>query len=231
MGAWKKTIESVIEDSDVNLGYRADMPIPLAALMNASGEPLSASTSPEIEAIATSMYGIKWDHGDTAATTMEFTITVPGEWAQDEDDLIIVLPIRKVDSADENADLCFQAQIFAFKAGLLSDPSVASGGTPPTLTAGESSLVTLTTPAKSLLHGVNASSANSNLLGFGLLELDIGARLAAEGKTIKAGATLRIVIGPDDTVGATDMDVECMPPVVRFRRHANLYRKADRFQS
>lgn len=204
-------------------GFPEDVMITLGQLRDSTGyTALSNSTTPEIAAMNTNFDVIKWDHGDTSAHTVEFEFQMSRAFAELQDFLQVRVPIRKVDTVDENADLCLQAQIFAFEPGTLSDPSVQlSTGTVPVAVAGETTAITLTTVAKSLLPACNASSSNSTLVGWVTVVLDIGERLRAEGKRIKAGAIVKIVIGPDDTVGATDMDVEAGPPVLTVRRHAN----------
>lgn len=205
-------------------GYPEDRAIPLSVLRDATGyTALSNATTPEIAAMNTNFEVVKWDHGDTAANTVEFEFQMGREFAELQDHIQIRVPVRKVDSGgDENADLCLQAQIFAFEPGSLSDPAVQlSTGTVPGVVAGETTAITLTTVAKCLLPACNTSAANSNLTGWVTGILDIGERLRAEGKRIKAGAVVKIVIGPDDTVGSSDMDVEMGPPVLTVQRHAN----------
>ncbi|MCC6996650.1 MAG: hypothetical protein IT370_18710 [Deltaproteobacteria bacterium] len=166
---------------------------------------------------------LKWDHNDATTDFLLLSGLMPRQFAELLDDLAIVCVARKVDAtADENADLCLQAQVRWFQPGTLDRPDVQSASdTAPTLTAGDSALGALTTPAKALLAGT--LGANSNLTGFGTYVIDIGERLRAEEARIEAGSVLQIEFGPDDTPGTTDMDIEIAPPILCLRRHVGLY--------
>ena len=221
MGTSAQDIERVADGKQRGFGFPEDLMIPLGALRDSTGyTPLSNATTPEITAMNTNFDVVKWDHGDTAAHTFEFEFQMTRAFAELQDFLKVRVPVRKVDTSDENPDLCLQAQIFAFEPGAMSDPSVQSAsGTAPTVVAGETTAITLTTVAKSLLPAADTTATNANLVGWATAVLDIGERLRAERKRIRAGAIVKIVIGPDDTVGTTDMDVEAGPVTVTVRRH------------
>lgn len=89
-------------------------------------------------------------------------------------------------------------------------------GGPTSGAAGAAALSSLTTPATAELA---ASSTGADLSSFALYELDLGARLAAESKTVAVGDMVRLVLGPNEQVGTTDMNMEVLAIALRTRHH------------
>jgi len=213
-GASQLNIEDVLDRSVKGNGRRGDIPLFNGAartgILNLTG-----STTPAIVAVDTNDDAIQWVFNDTASTVAAWSFRMPGDYARTgksrqgvTDDIVVKAVARKVDSStDENATLNLQAQVY--------------WSTPGTDTTNNS----LTTPAKALLA---ASTTGSGLTGFAEYTLDIGARLRAESKSIKPGDKVRIVIGPDATVGTTNMTMQVQCANVTYRKHAALATEANR---
>ncbi len=222
-------IERALKGSMANEGYN-DQPLMTLGWLDASLAPLSTSTAPEILAHNTNNIVLKWDHGDTAANYIQVPFSMPDNFAAEQDELIVIVAARKVDSGgDENADLALQAQIYAQKPGQLDNPDEQdiTATVPTQTTAPASSVVSLTTPAKALLAACDTSAATSNGTGWHEYEINIGRRLRDEGLEIPRGAICNLRIGPDDTVGSSNMDVEIGIPRLVLRRHA----RSDAFRT
>lgn len=204
--------------------WRQSLVLPLGSWRDKSGLTLTATTEPDLIAMATSSEGMKWDHGGAATDYAACTFTMPFEFepaAVPNYDMKLVVVARKLDAAaDENADLALQATLGWFTPGVVSNPRQTSvTATAPTLTTAAGSIQTLTTPAKALMATAVIAAANTAATGFARYELDLGARLRAESKALLAGDIVTIKLGPDDTVGATDMDLEIIgAPILLFRR-------------
>lgn len=223
-------LEDLIHTSIPGLGYREDFNPGLGGWRDKSGLTLTATSEPDIITIGTVtgglMFGLKWDHTGTTTDFLSFAFTMPRQWAESLDDLQVAVNARKVDAtADENTDLCLAANIFWIKPDRLSNPSVAVGGTAPTVAAaGDSgtSINSLSTAATAVLAACDIAATNNTMTGFGAYALDIGQRLRTEIKRIPTGSACSIVVYPHETVGTTDMDLEISIPSIRFRRHAGL---------
>lgn len=168
---------------------------------------LSAATTPNLAALDTKGDFVRWDHGDTSAKGVYRQFNVGREFAQHANRLMVRALARKTGATDENADLALQAQIYWF-------------------TTDDSAFNSLATPAKATLA---AASAWTGVDGFEWYDLDIGARLEAEGAVIESGATAVIVVGPDDTVGTAAMTLDLADLVIAPHKHACYYAKADRW--
>jgi hypothetical protein len=212
-------LERTIDQSISDHGFRADIPLPMGAWRLGSGLVLTAATAPEIIALDTNMQALKWDHGDAATDVIAAEFTMPGDynptpdfparpaatadtssrtWSEVNDDLKLFCLARKKDADDaENADLAVQCQVYWF--------------TPGTDTA----LKSLTTPASVTLP---AAVAGTTLAGLNQITLDIGDRLRAEGKRILPGDVVKLVVGPNEAPGTTDLDLELIPQNIRYRR-------------
>jgi len=231
-----RNIEQGFREGVPDKGWPEDFLIGRGNLTDKSGLILTATTDPDLVVMAGGVFGIKWDHGGAAADFCSIAFQMPHQWAKNQRFLKLVLPARKLDAAaDENADLMLQAQIRWFRPGRLSNPSQTSAtGTVPTAKTSpvlhliDSALQSLTTPAKAMMAAATIAAANTAPAGFFEYELDIGARLIAEGKFIKPGSWCTIEFGPNETVGATDMDLEVGMPVLRWSRHTSFLDQDDR---
>mgnify|MGYP000258103911 CR=1 FL=1 len=205
-----------------NEGFN-DQPLTILGMFDASLAALSTSTAPEILATVTNGIVLKWDHGDTASSYIQIPFTIPDWYVQESDYIVLIVPARKVDSGgDENTDLCLQAQLYWQKPGQLNTPDQqsATATAPVAKTTGDTSQKSLTTPAKALMAGANTSAATSNTTGWFEYEINLGVRLHAEGKEISRGSLCNLRLGPNETVGSSDMDVEIGIPRLAIRRHA-----------
>jgi len=161
---------------------------------------ISGSTAPETVAIETNQIAAKWDHGDGTSAILHWQFPMPADYnpaaygvsptsgSMVQQNLYLKADIRKIDSADENADLAYTCKIY-FR------------------TTGDADLSTNTTVISQTLSGTLAA-ASTNLDGFATYTWDIGAALRADSLQIDPGDIVRICIAPHETVGTTDMDVE-----------------------
>lgn len=213
-GASQLNIERVLDESIKGNGLRGDIP-----LLNGAARTgilnLTGATTPAVVAIDTTDDVIRWLFGDTAATVAAWSFWMPDDYARAAksrqgvtDDIVVKAVARKVDSStDENADLALQCQVSWYTPGT------------------DTTVKTLTTPAKATLA---ASTTGSGVTGFAKYTLDIGERLRAESKTILPGDKVRLILGPDDTVGTTNMTMDVSAVKVTYRKHAALATVADR---
>ncbi len=212
--------------------FRSTMFCPLGGWRDKSGLTLTATTEPDLIAMGTTQYGIKWDHGGTTTDYAAFDFIMPHEFGENAPpayDIKLVVVARKWDtSADENADLALQCQCAWFTPGVLSNPRQSTlTATAPTLTTAAGSGKILTTPAKALMAGAAIIADNTVMTGFARYELDIGARLRAESLTMNAGDVVQLRLSPNEVVGATDMDLEIIgAPALIIRRENQI---VDRF--
>lgn len=205
-GVSELTLDRVTEEARNDNGFRGSIPLMLNAAGVGTG-PLTASTAPEIIAWATDLQAIKWDHGDGSTATVRWSFRMPFDYdplakskAGQTDDIFIKIHARKLDaSSDENADLALQAQATWITAGTDTDNNQ------------------LTTAASATLAASNSSTAPDGMAEY---TLNIGTRLRAESKRIDAGDIVTIAIGPNETVGSGDMDVEMLTPTLIYRRHS-----------
>ncbi len=204
--------------------FRNDLPIPLGAWRDKSGLTLTATTEPDLIQMANGPFGMKWDHGGTTTDFASLDFPMPFTFAEDNGvpkfDFKLMCSARKLDAAaDENADLCLQAQIVWFTPDALDNPvGQVATSVVPKLGGVSTTLKTLTTPALALMATATIAAANTATTGFARYSLDIGARLRAEGKSIYAGDIVQIRLSPNEAVGTTDMDLEVLSPRVVLRR-------------
>lgn len=204
--------------------YRQCFPLSLGAWRDKSALTGTATTEPDFVSMGGGVFGMKWDHGGTTTDHATVTIRMPFEFAPNaplKSDIRLIVCARKLDAAaDENADLGLQASMSWFTPGVVSNPRQDDvTATAPTLATAAGDIKTLTTPAKVLLAAATIQAANTNPVGFADYEIDLGARLRAEGKTIKAGDIVHITLAPTETVGSADMDLEIAgAPMLVIRR-------------
>ena len=198
-------LEMAVNTAEWLNGWRQDIPIPLSDWTLGTGAVLTTGTTPRLASVATNANMLVWAFGDDAADPIQFQFVAPRQWDTTKNDLVLRVWARKKDAAsDENADLNIQCQMYWYT---LPQTSGA---------AGAAALSSLTTPATALLA---ASSTGADLTSFALYELDLGARLAAESKTVAVGDMVRLVLGPNEQVGTTDMNMEVLAIALRTRHH------------
>lgn len=198
-------LEMAVNTAEWLNGWRQDIPIPLSDWTLGTGAVLTTATTPKLAAVATNANMLVWAFGDDAADPIQFQFVSPRQWDTTKNDLVLRVWARKKDAAsDENANLNIQCQMYWYT---LPQTSGA---------AGAAALSSLTTPATAELA---ASSTGADLSSFALYELDLGARLAAESKTVAVGDMVRLVLGPNEQVGTTDMTMEVLAIALRTRHH------------
>lgn len=162
------------------------------------GGALTSSSAPLVKKSPTGMSGmmvIQWEFDDTASTPAIYTGTIPDDFKTASPEWVVTVPTRKVDSgADENADLDLRLDL----------TWVTSAGAVDSITA---------------IDVLLDASNDGDPVVFQQCEFDLGAALIAAGKTIPVGATFALTLSPDDTVGTTNMTMECLPPTWRWRRY------------
>ncbi len=201
-----KNLEDFQREAVPDRGVRDDFWFDLEGWRDASGDVITGSTTPERITLDTDLFAIKWDHGDTATNTIRRQGRVPGRYGQQVRDLKVICTVRKKDSADENTDLKMQATLSYTDA-----------------TTGER--VTLTTAATTTIPSTAVGTAMSNFID---VEIDLGARLRAEGKTMKCGQAFVVIVGPNETVGSSDMDLELRDIAIRSAMHLTMFDENDR---
>lgn len=200
-------LEYFILQSEPDRGNRDDFEFNLQGWLDAAGALIASGTTPDLATVDTDIFAIKWDHGDTATNVIRAQCMMPGRYAEQIRDLKVICRVRKKDSgSDENSDLGMKGTI----------SYINPGGT---------ARVTLTTAASTVIPSTANGTAISNFVD---VTVDIGARLRAEGKTMNGGAVVVFLLGPDDTVGATDLDLELAGVTIRGSFHAALFDKNDR---
>jgi len=192
--------------------FRVTIPLTLGSWRDKSGLTGTASTEPDIVSMA-GVYGMKWDNGGTTTDHATATFTMPFEFspqAVPQQDIKLSVVARKLDAAsDENANLALQASLSWFTPGEVDNPRQNdTTATAPVEVTAAGTATSLTTPAAVLLAAATVASVNTAAGGFHRYELDLGARLRAEGKAIKAGDIVHITLAPNETVGSSDMDLE-----------------------
>lgn len=201
-------MDEYFQKAEIGSGYAADVPFGPGDLLNAAGIHLTSATTPDVLLVSSAHVAAKWDHGDLVTDVALLAFVMPQHYAEDRKGLQIIVRARKVDADDvENPDLKLMAQV------RWTNPGAAEV------------VQSLTTAATALM---SAAVAGVTTAGFADYTLDIGARLRAESKTIKAGASVTIEIGPHETVGTTDIDLQVIGGVIRMLRHVNHITHATR---
>ena len=198
-GASKLNIEKVIQSSRPSTnGIQKVLGLP-GAHSRAGPSARSGSTAPGAVA-ALAQAATPSSTGDGTSAIMHWQFPMPADFnpyavgisptsgAAVAQNLYLKADIRKIDSADENADLAYTCKIY-FRS------------------TGDADLSTNTTVISQTLSGTLAA-ASTNLDGFATYTWDIGAALRADSLRIDPGDIVRICIAPHETVGTTDMDVE-----------------------
>jgi hypothetical protein len=212
MSASRLTLEKTIQTSvPSNNGIERVLPLPIESARVGLGG-ITGSTAPETVAIETNQIAAKWDHGDGTSAVLHWQFPMPYDYnplaygvsptsgSMVQQNLYLKADIRKIDSADENADLAYTCKIY-FRS------------------TGDADLSTNTTVITQTLSATLAA-ASTNLDGFITYTWDIGAALRTDSLRIDPGDIVRICIAPHETVGTTDMDVEMTDAVLYYRATA-----------
>ena len=211
--------------------FRETIPLTLGAWRDKSALTGTATTEPDFVSMA-GVFGMKWDHGGTTTDHATLSFTMPFEFSPNaplKQDIKLSVVARKLDAAsDENAGLFLQAGMSWFTPGEVDNPRQDDpSGTVPVEVTAAGTATSLTTPAKVLLAAATVAAVNTASGGFHRYELDLGARLRAEEKSIKAGDIVHITLAPNGvsttTVGTTDMDLEIAgAPILILRREEQI---------
>ena len=212
--ATKANFEYLLNNSEPLNGYRADLPIPLAAWRNgADGTVLTGASTPAV-ILVTQTSGkvevVQWAANAAATVIASASFVMPGEYGKDAkpdgtrvtDDLVFLATMRRQRNAADAA---------AWKAQL-----AVQWWTPGTTLT---DVKTFTTQPLAAVPA-NAADNTTNLNDFSQLTFDIGARLRAEGLRINAGDVVRFILGP--ATANANSALQFAGGVVRMRRHAAL---------
>lgn len=182
------------------IGVREDFDIPLGAWRLGTLATITTATEPLYAATLTSYRVISYTAAGAAANNIAYSGTVPRDFVSTATKYLkLRIAARKVDSgADENPDLGLTCNLIW-------------------MTPTSTSLLSLTTPASS---GVLAAATDGTTANFAWYTFDLGARLAAESKTLSPGDLFRLSVAPDDTVGTTDMTLQIAGTHLVWERHA-----------
>lgn len=195
-------LENSTNMSVANLGYADEVPIALEmwrAYNSTRNAPISGVTTPTLEKIMSTRDVINFAAAATASTPIEFDWNVPEWYAESQKALQLIVRARKYDTGgDENA--------------LSFNLTVSWQNTTETIQ-------TLTTiPTAVIATAQTAATA----AGFADYTLDIGARLRAESKIIKAGGWVHFSLAPSTTVGTSDQALQVIATKLRLKRHSSL---------
>jgi hypothetical protein len=206
-GTSKLNLERTIHESLPINGFKKGLGLPIEN-SRVGLSAISGSTAPETVAIETNQVAAKWDHGDGTSAILHWQFPMPLDFNPNaygppvsgsenvQKNVILKADIRKIDSADENADLAYTCKIY-FRS------------------TGDADLSTNTTVISQTLSGTLAA-ASTNLDGFATYTWDIGAALRTDSLDLQPGDIIRICIAPHETVGTTDMDVEMTDAVLYY---------------
>lgn len=197
-------IESSLRYGEATVGFYHEEAVPLFSLKLGTGLTLTGATTPALVAVNTDNIAVQYATAATAATVVSYQTTIPRQFKSLVDagdgltgSLKARILARKVDATDENANLALRVNIIAYSQG-------DTAGT------------TLTTPIDVELA---ASTAAGDYSSFAWYEFDIGAALLAESKRVDGGDSLRLFIGPNETVGSADMTMQVAAVVLVYERH------------
>ena len=192
--------------------------LPITDWKTAADLSLTASTSPRLELLSSVITVMTWIFSDAAANAGAIQFTMPNEWAGDsaKQRLKLWVPARKLDAgADENATLKLQCRMFWVNPPAATSTSRRSAS--PSTSTYDATHTALTTAPSQIIAAAANHSATAGFIDY---EFDLGARLIAESKQILPGATVKLWLGPDTTVGTTDMKLQVMTPRLIIAEHS-----------
>jgi len=204
--------EGSASNSEPNVGIPEDLLLPLANFRTTANASLTSATTPSTQPLNANMFVIDWAFGATAGTRCNIAGRMPGQYAQDKYAFRLLIRGAKydADAADENNDLKFRATLYWFN-------STATGVQSQVV---DSEVVTAA--------AIPIDLSDITLFDWQVYDLDFGAALLAAGKQIKANDSFVLHIGPNGTVGSSNMHLVMMDACIRWRRHASLRSRADR---
>lgn len=204
--------EGSASNSEPDVGIPEDLLLPLADFRNSANATLTSATTPSTQPLNTNMFVIDWAFGATAGTRCNIAGRMPGQYAQDKYAFRLLIRGAKYDAdgADENTDLKFRSTLYWFN-------SIATGVQSQVV---DSAVVTAA--------AIPVDLADITAFDWQVYDLDFGAALLAAGKQIKANDSFVLHIGPNETVGSSNMHLVMMDACIRWRRHASLRSRADR---
>jgi len=217
--------EPMVKGGYSNGGFPVDRPIPLGDWRTATEAALgtSAGATPYRALIGTSIPAILWRQDAAATDLIRTSLIVPGQYDPNVDDLRLIALIRKDDTDDtENATLNMQCVSRILTPGQ-ANPALAATTTPaapsalvgftPTL-VGDTALTSATAVKRRLAAA--ATTDMSNIIAY---EFNLG------NQGIKPCDVLVLELGPDATVGTTDLKVELVGTSLRWHTNMSIHRR------
>lgn len=220
-GASPLTIERVLHESEPDIGFFEEVPVPLFSWRLASGADFAAATTNIVgyAAVETNLMALRWDPGADASDQIRLDWCLPGQFKiqtgggegqHGQPKLILRVKCRVLDntgSATANTDLAFSLQCFWHKDGATS-------------------LSTLATAVSAVIGATDYIAAVEE--GFVWFDLDItGAMTAAQLAAIDGSESITMVLGPNETVG-TNLYIDLIATKIKYLRHASLRPKSLR---
>lgn len=211
--ATKLNFEHLLGNSEPNEGYREDrIVLPQSAWRNgADGTVLTGASTPAVALLTISSVStelVQWAANAANTVIASAQFVMPADYGHNAktagtrytDDLILLAKMRRQRNAADAAAWNARLAVSWFTPGTDS-----------------SAFQSLTTGATVAIPTIGADNTGT-LTGFSELTFDIGARLRAESKQIKAGDVVRLVLGPD--AANANAALQLAGALVRLRRHA-----------
>lgn len=210
----KLNLERVIQESQPDIGYTEDVPMPLGAWTLGAGTIIPATGSGVVGASTVTSTGVLnvllWNATADQSDTIRLDWTLPGQFKSksigqsDAPILQLLIKARLRDttgSATANADLALTATA-AFHA------------------VGETAIGALSAVVSNTVGAVDYAEAT--VAGFAWYTFDIYGGMSAAQKTALAPLeTIQFVVAPQEAIG-TALALEVASTVIRYRRHAGL---------
>lgn len=222
--ATKRNIEDIVNHSEPTDGIRTDVlaTLPSGCWRNgADGTVLTGASTPAVALLtASSVAGaelVQWAANAANTVIASAQFVMPGEYT----------PMGRIEGGDRlTDDLVFRA-VMRRQRNAADAAAWAARCTVRWFTPGSDTTAyqTLTTNPTASIPAIAADNTGS-LVGFSTLTFDIGARLRAEGKRIRAGDVVRLIIGPD--AANANAVLQFAGGVVRGRRHLALADRSSR---
>ncbi|HZW08007.1 MAG TPA: hypothetical protein VFF65_12865 [Phycisphaerales bacterium] len=227
-------VEDSLANSKPQLGYAEDFAIPLTACRLLNGANLgSTAGAPPYFAQPDNvsfplLHVIQWRQDADATNRVVFNFKVPGQYNPASDKLLVIASLRKADAdnVDENPDLSFQVDMNWHRPGWC-DPAAAAGAVP-TFKRLSGGTFALAAPVTRRFAYIVIPTVKDWLDYQFNLNKGLG-RSATQ--TIQPHDELAISIGPNETVGDTNMTVDMKGLVVRWFRGASLHNEDSRTNS
>jgi hypothetical protein len=195
-------IESTIANALRTSGVPRSIHLSTAVARNASGLPLTDATASSPTApvlgINAATDPLAWLQSGAETDYASWTFPVPEGWPEDPTKVFAVIQVwaKCVDTATENSDLRLLAKINRVRAGAVT--AMATG-------------------ALSSIVGANVSTGYVS--GFVEYTIDVGARVRAEKLTFAPGDAVQVQVGPNETVGTTNMVLAVAQSRLLYKEH------------